>query len=90
MVREKALKLKAICYSKPFISKFGDWLSVGNEFMRLSEKERTEKQLNLLLIKHKVIIELDQGFEPILNEEILRFILSEDERIFEGDGELEL
>ena len=87
---EKAIKLKAIFYSKKFVEKYGDWLSAGKEYMNLQKSEQTPERKTEILKNHNVTIDIDDGFEPVLTEELLQFVFSEYERIFNGPGELEL
>ncbi len=84
MSRELALKLKAIFYSKPFLEKYGDWLAAGDEFMKLCKSEQTELKKIELLKKYKVIIDIDDVFEPVLTKELLYFVLSEYVNIYES------
>ena len=90
MDKEVALKLKAIFYSKKFTEKYGDWLSAGDEFMNLQKSEQSAERKLEILKKHNVTIEIDDGFEPVLNDELLQFVLSEYDRIYNGSEVLEL
>ena len=84
MSRELALKLKAVFYSKPFLDKYGDWLAAGDEFMKLNKCQQTKEKKEELLKKYNIIIEIDEGFEPILTEELLEYVLTEYVNIYEN------
>ena len=82
MSREEAFRLKAIFYSKHFINKFGDWLSVADKFIELPMELRTERKKRALMKKYNVNIELDKNCEPVLTNELKDFILIEYKRIY--------
>jgi len=84
MSREMAMKLKAVFYSRQFLDKYGDWLAAGDEFLKLSKSEQTDIKKKEILKKHNVIIEIDKGFEPVLTEELLEFVMSEYVNIYEN------
>lgn len=67
MSKEEALKFKTIFYSKPFIEKFGDWITAGNDFTSLPKEEQTPEREAVIMWRCRVTIPLDDGYEPMLN-----------------------